>query len=169
MKKKILYTLVISLFVLIFCNESVLAIECPPGQELSPFGNVCIPSSNIPQNVPDFSSSEPSNQSSLFLSSNSKQPTSGFLNAASCTISGNDTLRDLIMNFVVGCIFTRVGYLLIAFAVVIFLWGVFQFIRAGGDEKTQAGKEFMFWGIVGLFVMVSVWGIVAILQNTFSF
>jgi len=59
--------------------------------------------------------------------------------------------------------------LLIAIAVVIFLWGVVQYITAGGDEeKRKAARNTMIWGIVGLFVMVAVWGLVNILISTFG-
>jgi len=84
----------------------------------------------------------------------------------SCSISGMTTLKDIIINFVVGCILARSIYLIIAVAVLVFLFGIFKFIRSEGDDK-QGGRELMFWGIVGIFVMISVWGLVAILQNTF--
>lgn len=59
--------------------------------------------------------------------------------------------------------------LLIAVAVVVFLWGVVQYITAAGDEeKRKSGRQTMIWGIVGLFVMVAVWGLVNILISTFG-
>lgn len=59
--------------------------------------------------------------------------------------------------------------LLIALAVVIFLWGVVQYITAGGDEeKGKEARNTMIWGIVGLFVMVAVWGLVNVLVSTFG-
>lgn len=59
--------------------------------------------------------------------------------------------------------------LLIALAVVIFLWGVVQYITAGGDEEKRKGaRNTMIWGIVGLFVMVAVWGLVNVLISTFG-
>ena len=59
--------------------------------------------------------------------------------------------------------------LLIGVAVVVFLWGVVKYITAGGDEeKIKKGRDTMIWGIVGLFVMVAVWGLVWILLNTFN-
>lgn len=85
----------------------------------------------------------------------------------SCTISGMNTLKDIIMKFVVGCILTRTVYFIIGISVIVFLWGIFKFITAEGDNK-QGGRELMFWGIIGLFVMVSVWGLVAVLQSTFN-
>ncbi len=57
---------------------------------------------------------------------------------------------------------------LIAVAVVYFIWQVFVFVIADSDEKKSKAKGQMIWGIVGIFVMVSVWGLVAILVNTFG-
>ncbi len=87
--------------------------------------------------------------------------------SGSCSISGMTTLKDIVIKFVVGCILARLVYLIIAVAVFVFLFGIFKFIRSEGDDK-QAGRELMFWGIVGIFVMISVWGLVAILQGTFN-
>ena len=52
-------------------------------------------------------------------------------------------------------------------ATVVFLWGVIRFITAGGDEdKIREGRSLIIWGLIGLFVMVAVWGIVEILGQT---
>ena len=52
-------------------------------------------------------------------------------------------------------------------ATVIFLWGVIQYITAGGEEeKIKAGRTYMLWGIIGLFVMIAVWGLVNVLATT---
>jgi hypothetical protein len=83
-------------------------------------------------------------------------------------IAGGITLKYIIMNLIIGCILTRTAYLIIMAAVVVFLYGVFKFMRAEGEDK-QKGREFIFWGIIGIFVMISLWGLVAILQNTFNF
>lgn len=59
--------------------------------------------------------------------------------------------------------------LFFALAVVMFIWGVVQYVINGDDEaKKTKGKQFMIWGIVGLAVMVSIWGLVNILTNTFG-
>ena len=59
--------------------------------------------------------------------------------------------------------------LLIALALVTFLWGVIKYITAGGnEEKRGEARNTMIWGIVGLFVMVAVWGFVWLLLNTFD-
>lgn len=60
-------------------------------------------------------------------------------------------------------------YVLIAIAVVVFLWGLIGYITAAGnEEKRKEAKQYMIWGIVGLFVMVAVWGLVNILYYTFD-
>ncbi len=47
-----------------------------------------------------------------------------------------------------------------------FLWGLVKFIMHAGDAKTHAeGRQFMLWGLIALFVMVSVWGIVRFIQT----
>ena len=88
------------------------------------------------------------------------------VSASKCIISGSSTLKDIIMNFVIGCILTRSAYLIVALAFVVFFLGVFKFIRASSEDK-QEGKEFMFWGVVGIAVMLSLWGIIATLQGIF--
>ena len=88
---------------------------------------------------------------------------------ANCNMSNLGTLKDLIIN-VINCFLNPIVALLVSFSVVIFLWGVFKFIKSAGDEKNkQGGKELMFWGIIGIFVIVSLWGLVAIFQGTFQF
>ena len=54
--------------------------------------------------------------------------------------------------------------LLIGLAVIFFIWSLLQFLRDSGSKKDEARTQ-MIWGIVILFVMVSVWGLVGLLQN----
>lgn len=58
---------------------------------------------------------------------------------------------------------------LIACAVVYFLYGVLQYVIMGDDEeKKEKAKTTILYGIVGIFVMVSVYGLVKLVQNTFG-
>lgn len=53
-------------------------------------------------------------------------------------------------------------------ALLYFLWGVSKYIIHGGNEEKRAeGYQMMIYGIIALFVMVSVWGLVGVLANTF--
>ncbi|MBI1974395.1 MAG: hypothetical protein HYS51_00845 [Candidatus Zambryskibacteria bacterium] len=58
----------------------------------------------------------------------------------------------------------------IGMAVLVFFWGLAKFIfRIGGDEKAVAeGKRLMIWGVIALFVMVSVIGIISFMQQAFG-
>jgi len=58
--------------------------------------------------------------------------------------------------------------ILTGLAVLVFLWGLVKFIlRAGSEQGREEGKQVMLWGIIGLFVLVSFWGIVLMLQGEF--
>ncbi len=61
-----------------------------------------------------------------------------------------------------------IGFLFVL-ATVYFLWGVMQFIwasRSDGDQ--EEGKQHMLWGIIGMTLMVSVYGILRIVTSTFG-
>lgn len=56
--------------------------------------------------------------------------------------------------------------ILIAIAMIVFFWGLIQYIRgAGGEKGHEQGKNIMIAGLVSLFVMVCVWGIVIFAAN----
>jgi len=66
-------------------------------------------------------------------------------------------------------ILSHVVIILVALAVVFFLYGILKYIGSGDDEESRGkSKNVMIYGIIGLFVMVSFWGIVNILINTFE-
>src|SRR5438876_999031 len=59
--------------------------------------------------------------------------------------------------------------ILLAIAVLVIAWGIFKFILHAGDEGERAsGRALILWGIVGLFLMLSIWGLVNILYNSFA-
>lgn len=56
-----------------------------------------------------------------------------------------------------------VGAMMLTLAVVVFFFGIVQFIwakREGNAGKIKVGESFMGWGLLAIFVMFSVWGIV---------
>lgn len=57
--------------------------------------------------------------------------------------------------------------ILVSLAVIFFIYSLLMYILKEGDEKAKA-KTQMIWGIVILFVMISVWGLVDILVETFG-
>jgi hypothetical protein len=60
--------------------------------------------------------------------------------------------------------------LLFAVAFIMFLYGVFKkYIWSHGDEsKVEEGHKLILWGIIGFVVMVSLWGLVNVVANTFQ-
>ena len=77
-------------------------------------------------------------------------------------LRGTRGLIDSISQIVDLLIILAAGVALLAF-----FWGLAKFIfRSAGDEKAvEEGKRVMIWGVVALFVMVSVWGIVRFVQG----
>lgn len=62
---------------------------------------------------------------------------------------------------------TLIG-VLIAFAVIWIIFNVVRFImKADSPEDRKPIQGAILWGIVGLFVILSIWGLVRILTNTF--
>ena len=74
-------------------------------------------------------------------------------------------------SFIINIINNVLVPVLFAVAFIVFLWGVFQvFILGASNEDTKdKGKSLMLWGLIGFFVMVSIWGLVNLLTNTVSF
>lgn len=65
-----------------------------------------------------------------------------------------------IMNMLVPIIITA--------ALVVYLFGISQSVLDfGGDKGRDKMKAYMFYGILIIFVMVSIWGILNLLQDTF--
>jgi len=58
---------------------------------------------------------------------------------------------------------------IVGLAVFIIIWGVFTYIAGAGDEEKRAtAKSFIIWGVVGVFIMLSIWGLVNILVNSIN-
>lgn len=65
-------------------------------------------------------------------------------------------------------IFTPLIALIIGLAFVTFLWGIYKYVSTASNEGKAGAKETIIYGLVGLFVMLSVWGLVKILTETFG-
>jgi hypothetical protein len=66
----------------------------------------------------------------------------------------------------IGSIIDLLLPIVVAIALLAFFWGLAKFIFAAGDESAkEQGKRIMIWGIVALFVIVSVWGLVNFLGD----
>jgi len=84
--------------------------------------------------------------------------------AATNTVKDIDSLLKKvlsILNFLIP--------VLIAIAIVFFIWSIISYVFKKGEEDKKIARQNMIWGIISLFVIVSVWGLVNVLLNTFGF
>ena len=75
----------------------------------------------------------------------------------------------------IGFVFCKIGSLLnavvpvlIALGVVYFIWGVVSYVIGSDEEAKKKGRDKMIYGLIGIVVIVSIWGLVSILKNTFN-
>lgn len=76
------------------------------------------------------------------------------------------------------CILTKINVeilnpiitILFVLATILFFWGVIKYVigSQGNESQLAAGKKIMMWGIIGLTIMASAWGIVKILCDFFG-
>jgi len=57
---------------------------------------------------------------------------------------------------------------LVALGVVYFIWGVIMYVIASDEEAKKKGRDRIIFGIIGLTVIVAVWGLVNIVIDTFD-
>lgn len=76
------------------------------------------------------------------------------------------TLGEFLANL--NTVVIRPGLLLLfGVAFVIFIWGLVEFIRNADDsDGRETGKKSIMWGLVGMVIMISVYGIIRIAYGT---
>lgn len=83
------------------------------------------------------------------------------------TAHAQGTLGDAI-SIVLLIVNTLIALALIL-ALLFLIWGLTLFMLRAGDENERIkGRNLMIWGTIALFVAVSVWGLLAVLRNTFD-
>ncbi|OGG73941.1 hypothetical protein A3A40_01280 [Candidatus Kaiserbacteria bacterium RIFCSPLOWO2_01_FULL_54_20] len=78
--------------------------------------------------------------------------------ASAATLTDTLVFMSTFLNGVIG--------LFITLAIVVFFWGLIKYLWSMGTEDAHEGLKIMFWGIIAIFVMVSIWGIIRLLQST---
>lgn len=60
--------------------------------------------------------------------------------------------------------------LIFAIAFIVFLYGVFKkYIWSHGDSTAvEEGHKLILWGLIGFVVMISLWGLVNVISNSFG-
>jgi hypothetical protein len=77
----------------------------------------------------------------------------------------NGAFSDFVDNVLI-VYFNYFIYIITALTVLYTVIGAFHMI--GSEEKREDGKTAVYYGIIGLFVMMSIWGLVNILDATFK-
>ncbi len=85
----------------------------------------------------------------------------------------NDAVLQPIRDFIgrLGLlIINPVIYFMFAVALLVFMWGVFQYIKdwESADAKKN-GQQHMMWGIIGFVIMLAVYTIIRIVGNTVGY
>ncbi len=87
---------------------------------------------------------------------------SAFMCGASNICYVASTLLYIINNVLVPVIF--------ALAFIVFLYGIAKayIFSMGSEDAVKDGHRLILWGIIGFVVMVSLWGLVNVVANTFG-
>ena len=68
----------------------------------------------------------------------------------------------------IGNILNLIIPVLITLGVVYFIWGVITYVISSDEEAKKSGRNRMIYGVIGLAVIVAVWGLVNLLTRTFG-
>jgi len=84
--------------------------------------------------------------------------------AEAAILSGLPTLT--LLDKITSTIINPVIVTFMGIALVVFLWGVFQFLKNSASEVDKGeGKEHMLWGVIGLTIMVTALGIMSLVNS----
>ncbi|MFZ3011720.1 MAG: hypothetical protein WA060_01840 [Minisyncoccia bacterium] len=82
--------------------------------------------------------------------------------------AASSSLNEFIAN-VDNMIINPLISFLFALAIAFFLYGVLEFVMNQENEEAKTkGKSHMIWGVIGITIMMSVWGILGIVLNTLN-
>jgi len=88
---------------------------------------------------------------------------------AAVTVCGNAAVGGIegIINWGQCVLNSALVPFLVTLAMAGFIWGVIQYyLNPGNEEKRKNGKNFIIGGLIALFVIVAMWGLVGILTGT---
>ena len=83
---------------------------------------------------------------------------------AAPSLASAATIAELVRD-AGGFMNTLIG-IFIALAVVVFFWGLIRWLWSVGPDDAHQGLKIMFWGLIAIFVMVSIWGLIRVIQGS---
>ena len=73
-----------------------------------------------------------------------------------------------LVGLIVESVFDPLAIIIVGLAVLYFLIGILKYIQSvDNEEKRKEGATMITYGVIALFVMIAIWGLVHVLQNTF--
>lgn len=81
----------------------------------------------------------------------------------SVSFAANRTLGQLTT--LLGTYMQQAIYLIMAFAVLTFIWGIYNYYFKPDADRGEA-MNYVLYGTIGFFIMLSFWGLVNIIKNT---
>lgn len=74
-----------------------------------------------------------------------------------------------LLNYILSELINPALFLLLAVAVIVFIYGIIEMMAgAANDKKREDGRRHLMWGIIGLFIMLGVWGVISIIKDSVS-
>ena len=90
-------------------------------------------------------------------------------------LAANETCATLVDRYNIQGIICKIGDILniiipilVVLGVVYFVWGVVIYVISNDEEAKKAGRDRMIYGIIGLVVIIAMWGLVGLVSNTFG-
>lgn len=94
------------------------------------------------------------------------QLSTGGATSTNCQYGPGGTLFGLLCR--IGEFLNAIIPVLIALGVVYLVFGVAQYVIASDEEAKKKGRDRVIFGIIGLAVIIGVWGLVNLLRRTFD-
>jgi hypothetical protein len=91
-----------------------------------------------------------------------------FVAFADCVTTATDITVVSEVLCKVGEIFSAAIPVIITLGIIYFVWGVVSYVIGDSEEAKKKGKDRMIYGIIGLAIIVGMWGVVKILTETFG-
>lgn len=68
----------------------------------------------------------------------------------------------------IGNILDTIIPILVTVAVIVFIAGVIQYVISTDEQAKKTARDRMIYGIIGIFLILSIWGIISLIGNTFG-
>ena len=94
-------------------------------------------------------------------------PFSGGFDTDIITGGGGGVTFKGVLEKIMG-LFTPLPAMILTLAVIYFFWNIGQYLKSADIKKAEEARNMIIYGIIAIAVMVGVWGLVALITNTFG-